>query len=259
MEDTMYYCCGVCDIGTARANNEDAFLIGRTVIGETYGNKIYECSLNAPFAAAVADGVGGERSGEIASSMALKLLSQYKFRDTDPEVADYLMKIHKKLVSYGAKHPESTNMQTTLCGVLIDDFECVTVINAGDSRLYRYRGGEIRQLTKDQSLVQLLYDAGRISYEEKHGHAQKNIILPVLGSTNDTPKPEVIRLDGFMLSGDILLACSDGLSDCLTAAQIEETLALPMHLSKRVAELVRQAKASGSKDNITVLAINRTN
>lgn len=250
---SLYYCCGICDMGTVRDNNEDAFLLGKTVVSEP-GR--FECTLDAPFFAAVADGVAGKLSGEVASRLALKSLAQTRITP-ELDLNARLLAVHKKLRSYGKSHKNAENMQTTLCLLTITDENGLMIANVGDSRMYSYINGEVRQLTRDQSLVQLLYEAGRISHEERHGHAQKNIILPAMGNTVTLPKPEIsLKPEGIPLGGTIII-CSDGLSDYLTAAEIEEQLAEPMKLLKRLKKLVESAKAKGSPDNITVAAVSR--
>lgn len=249
----MYYCCGICDMGNVRDNNEDAFLLGKTVIAEP-GR--FECILAAPFFAAVADGVAGELSGEIASRLALRTLAQTRItRELDLNVR--LLAVHKKLRSYGKTHKNAENMQTTLCLLTVRPDGTLSVANVGDSRMYSYRSGEVRQLTRDQSLVQLLYESGRITHEERQGHAQKNIILPVLGNTVTEPKPDISEGAPAMSLGDTIIICSDGLSDYMTAAEIEEQLAEPMKLLKRLKKLIEYAKAKGSPDNITVIAVSK--
>lgn len=246
----MYYCCGMTDRGAVRENNEDAFLISRTVYTEAQAEK----ETDVPFIAAVADGVGGENAGEIASRLSLEQLSAVKMsRRTD--ISAKLMNIHKKLRRYGKLHHEAANMQTTLCALAVDEDERAYVINIGDSRMYRMRGGKIRQLSTDQSLVQLLYEQGRISVDEKKHHAQRNIIMPVLGNSREDPTPEISEIDGGIQKGDLIVLCSDGLSDYITTGEFENILSEPMHISRRLKKLTEAAIKNGSPDNITVMAI----
>ena len=146
-------------------------------------------------------------------------------------------------------------MQTTLCALAVDDKGNAVMINSGDSRMYRYRGGKIKQLSRDQSLVQMLYDQGIITGEEKRTHAKKNVIFPVLGSLSDDPKPQIMPVEGGLLHGDIILMCSDGLSDSLTNGELEDILAQPKSLPKRLAAMVKRAVENGSRDNITAVAV----
>lgn len=245
----MYYCCGITDPGVNGEHNEDAFLINKTVMTRS----VLECTADAPFAAGVADGVGGEQFGEVASRLALELLSGMKIA---PGV-DYthkLLDIHRYIRKYGASK-KHYNMQTTLCALLLDSKGGAFIVNIGDSKLFRYRGGIIRQLSTDQSLVQLLYEKGEITREQKKNHIHKNVIFPVLGNLETNPKVEVTEIEGGIMPGDLILICTDGLADYITTGEFEEALAQPVKLPKRLAALVELAKKGGSKDNITAVGI----
>ena len=245
----MYYCCGISDRGNIRDHNEDAFLINRKVMSKS----VLESNLTSPFIVAVADGVAGEAKGEVASRLALEMLAGVRrFGKTD--YRKKVMDIHNKLKRYGKSHRNHENMQTTLCALAVDSKGRHQLINVGDSRLYFMRGGYLRQLSTDQSLVQVLYSEGHITAEEKFKHINRNLILPVLGSTSSDPAPQVVPIEP-MQYGDTILICSDGLSDYLTKGEIEEILAMPLKLPKRLSKLVDAAMENGSPDNITVLAV----
>ncbi len=245
----MYYCCGITDAGTARKHNEDAYLIKQKVKFDSHS----ECEIKAPFIAAVADGVAGESSGEVASRMALKLTSRIKPSPSTDYVKKFLG-IHKRLQNFG-KLFCSENMQTTLCALAVHTDGSAAIINTGDSKLFRYRGGILKQLSKDQSLVQVLYEQGEITAEEKRRHVNRNIIFPVLGNILSEPVIDVREIDGGLEYGDVILICTDGLADYITRGEFENTLALPLNLPKRLEELTRLAKKGGSTDNMTVVAI----
>lgn len=245
----MFYCCGITDTGAVREHNEDAFLIGRTVM--TVGNT--ERSVKPPMIAAVADGVAGEASGEVASRMALEMLAAVKpSRKINYE--QKILAIHAALQKYGVSHKRS-NMQTTLCALAVESDGKAIMMNVGDSRLYLYRGGKIKQISRDQSLVQMLYERGHITPEERRGHSQKNVIFPVLGNITEEPKPQISEIEGGLLHGDILILCSDGLSDSLTIGELEDILAQPKKLPKRLADMTERAIKNGSRDNITVVGV----
>ena len=246
----MYYCCGISDKGAVCDSNEDAVLINKRVFTDDHE----ECELEAPFIAAVADGVGGENAGEVASRMALEQLSALKYsKKTD--LSAKLMNIHTKLRRYAAVHSGHANMQTTLCALAVDEDERAFAVNVGDSRMYRCRGGCIRQLSTDQSLVQMLYEQGRITADEKKTHAQKNVIFPVLGNASEEPQPCITEIIGGVQRGDIIIICSDGLSDYITQGEFEEILALPMRLPRRIAKLAEAAIKNGSPDNVSVVGV----
>lgn len=246
----MYYCCGITDKGAVRDHNEDAYLINRIVLSGAQ----MESDIRPPFITAVADGVGGEAAGEVASRMALELLGSVRF-NSRVKLERKIMGIHEKLRRYGMTHGGSENMQTTMCALAVDESDHAYIINVGDSRLYRFRDGEIRQLSKDQSLVQLLYDQGRITGEERRSHAQKNVIFPVLGNIADDPSPDIAEIDGGIQNGDVIIICTDGVSDYLTKGEFEDILSRPMRLPKRLKALTDTAMENGSTDNLTAVGI----
>lgn len=245
----MFYCCGITDTGAVRDHNEDAFLIQKNVMtsGET------ETETGFPLIAAVADGVAGEASGEVASRKALEMLAAVK-PSPKTDYMQKIMSIHRSLQKYGVSH-NTRNMQTTLCALAVEQDGKAMLINAGDSRMYLYRGGILKQLSRDQSLVQMLYEQGHIAPEERRGHARKNVIFPVLGSLDSDPEPQICEIEGGLSHGDIIILCTDGLSDSLTAGEAEEILSRPKRLTRRLADMVEKAVQNGSHDNLTVVGV----
>ena len=244
----MFYCFGITEKGIM-PHNEDAMLINRNVMNEGFS----EQTIHAPFISAVSDGVSGERSGELASVMSLEMIRDLRY-DGTVELEDKIMEIHNKLADYSRSDPETHNMQATLCGIAVDEELNVISFNVGDSRLYRFRKGKLKQITRDQSLVQLLYDEGSITLEEKKTHVHRNIIFPVLGNLSATPKPDFIELDSIEY-GDVLLLCSDGLSDYVSQLDIEEILEYAEPMKNRLGRLVSKSLEKGCKDNITIIAM----
>ena len=215
-----------------------------------------EASLAAPFMVAVADGVSGERGGEIASKTCMELLRDINFTSRT-DLDEELGQIHTTLAQIGMTDEEMRNMQTTLCAVGIDENEELHTVNVGDSRLYRYRNGCLSQLSRDQSLVQMLYEEGSIQHWEMGTHKQKHVIFPVLGCLDSMPIFDIQMHHEQVKFGDILLLCSDGLSDVVGALEIEEILAKPKPLVRRLQLLRELAQENGSRDNISVLALTR--
>lgn len=245
----MYLCCAITNQGV-RPHNEDALLIHKTVITDG----VTETQLSAPFLIGVADGVSGERSGELASSTCMEMLKNVSFT-SHTDLDEKLMEIHSTLSELGSKDNATRNMQTTLCAVGIDENEMIHTINVGDSRLYRYRNGCLIQLSRDQSLVQMLYEEGSITREERETHKQKNVIFPVLGNLTSLPIFDIQEHEERIAFGDILLLCSDGLSDYVTSPEIEEILAMPKPLVRRLQLLIELALDNGSTDNITIIGL----
>lgn len=247
----MYYCCAMTNKGT-RPHNEDALLIHKTVLTDG----VTECELSKPFLLAVADGVSGELSGEIASSACLHMLKGVSF-SSRMDMKQKLSSIHEALTVLGTKQEDTQNMQTTLCALGVDEYDMLHSMNVGDSRLYRCRQGHLTQLSRDQSYVQILYEAGIITEEEKQTHVKRNIILPVLGNLNEQPEFDVREHREKIEYGDILLLCSDGLSDYVSKSDMEQILLLPKPLVRRLQLLMELALKNKSSDNITMIALVR--
>lgn len=245
----MYYCCGITEKGNM-THNEDAMLIGQSITDSGAS----EQTIKEPFIAAVSDGVSGEVSGEIASRMCLEMVRDIKYSKR-VRLDKKLIDIHKRLARFGDEHKETRNMQATLCGIAVDESNGINIINVGDSRLYRFRGGRLRQISRDHSLVQLLYEEGTITREERRTHIHRNVIFPVLGNIKSEPRIDIVPIEGGMEYGDILLLCTDGLSDYLSQIGIEEILELPKSLPVRLRMLVDKALEKGCDDNITVIAV----
>lgn len=244
----MFYCCAVTEQGR-KERNEDAVLIDNKLL--TFG--MMETEVDKPFIAAVCDGVSGEKSGDIASNMCLKVLAKQEY-SSQTNLTNELNRIHKILQRYGSFHKNSNNMQTTICGFAVDENLRMSCINVGDSRLYRFRDSKLKQLTKDQSLVEMLYEQGKIGYEEKRNHIHRNIIMPVLGNTTAQPNIDVNIIRDSPEHGDVFLICSDGLSDYIVKSEIEEILSMPMAMPKRLEEMVKRSLNKGCRDNISVIA-----
>ena len=245
----MYYCCAITDKGI-RPHNEDALLVHKTILTDG----VTERKLKPPFLIAVADGVSGEQSGELASEMCVKMLKDVPFSSKTDMLA-VLMQIHTNLAQIGAKHQNTMNMQTTLCAVGIDERGNMHTINVGDSRLYRFRDATLTQLSKDQTLVQVLFDNGTITHEERRTHKHRNIIFPVIGNVSNVPKFDISSEHQKLQPNDILLLCSDGLSDYVTDEEINLILQNPAPLVRRLQLLLELADSNGSRDNITLVAL----
>ena len=164
------------------------------------------------------------------------------------------MDVHRRLSGYSQLDPVSRNMQTTLCGFAVTADDKALVFNVGDSRLYRFREGRIRQISRDQSLVQMLIDKGTITAEEKKDYVHRNIISPAFGNMKNDPTIDITELEDGLEYGDILLLCSDGLSDFLSSYEIQEIMQLPKPLRKRLDMLAAAALIRGGNDNITAVA-----
>lgn len=217
------------------------------------------------FVAVVCDGMGGAAGGQIASKLAVdsfvsrltsKLtafaesasrLSDIAFTDILNEAVQYA---NAKVYSRSKKDPELYGMGTTLVACLKIK-KNIYVVNTGDSRLYAVKGDNIRLITIDHSYVQTLVDSGAITQEEAQSHPDKNIITRAIGIKDD------VLCDHFLLSDDVdmLLLCSDGLSNMLEADEILRIVSTPGSITSGASELIRQANIAGGTDNITAILI----
>ncbi|HUA69454.1 MAG TPA: protein phosphatase 2C domain-containing protein, partial [Solirubrobacteraceae bacterium] len=217
-----------------RANNEDSVF----------------CS---PRLVAVADGVGGAAAGEVASRCAInEMISLEASRLTsalDVAVHGALQKANSALSFLVECRPEWAGMATTLTAVALSNDGDYVIANVGDSRTYLSRDGELRQLTRDQSLVQELIDRGSITREQARGHPQRSVVLESLdGNEHAIGAPALHRAR----LGDRLLLCSDGISDYLTDDQI--AVALRTRSPQDAAQqLVAMALDAGSRDNVSAV------
>lgn len=209
-----------------------------------------------------ADGMGGALAGEVASNLAVTVVAGEMQRraeagSTPPSGDDARVRMLIEAVetAHAAIRAESENnatrrgMGTTLTAAWVEG-EGAVIAQVGDSRAYLFRGGHLKQLTKDQSLVGKLIEDGIISEEEAERIAGKNIILQALGSEEPL---EVVAERVRLQPGDLLLLCTDGLSTVVSNKEIEEDLrrgGAPAEVAQR---LIALAEKRGGPDNITVI------
>ncbi len=204
--------------------------------------------------ALLADGMGGHNAGEVASAIAVEVISE-QLKSAEDGIAGALLEsaveqANSAIYQQATAQPRLYTMGTTVVALSLHahTLHCAHV---GDSRLYRLRGGELQQLSRDHSLVQELLDEGMIDAEQARTSEQKNVITRALGLE---PEVEVEMTEDTALGGDSYLLCSDGLSDRLRDEEIAELLAgeaLP-----EVAEnLINAANRHGGEDNISVIVI----
>ncbi|MFN3266272.1 MAG: Stp1/IreP family PP2C-type Ser/Thr phosphatase [Deinococcales bacterium] len=200
----------------------------------------------------VADGMGGHRTGEVASSMAIEslLAAMKELNDIPPQSLPRAMqRSNLSVFQYASRRAESRGMGTTMTAVVIDGNAAV-IGHVGDSRAYLIRNNRIEQLTRDHSWVAERVRQGLLSEEEARDHKWRNVITNALGS-----RPQ-LRLDLFglnLLEGDMILVCSDGLSNLISDRQM---LQVAQEYSYEPVEMVTQtlvslANAAGGYDNIT--------
>jgi PPM family protein phosphatase len=254
---------GRTDVGLVRERNEDSFLYGDLVSGSSVSNNnAAVLRLEAvPAMLMVADGVGGAASGEIASSMATTIAYDY-LRDRwqlgglrgTVVVADALQQAlfaaNKAIHAHAVNNRTHHGMGTTATLALTVN-GMIYFAQVGDSRAYIVRGGAATQMTKDQSLVQRMVDAGKMTQQQAEKSEHRNIILQALGP-EEAVVPELTR--DRLRDGDIVLLCSDGLSNQVSSTEIATMAAEASGLDGLCNVLVNRALETGAPDNVTVVA-----
>jgi PPM family protein phosphatase len=260
---------GLTDRGRARPDNEDQFLIAelaRTLwVRQTslpqpktyYGRNRGHIFL-------VADGMGGHEAGEVASALTvatietfvlhiLKRFSNLHTADEQAVLKDFQAALHQadaRLFEEAAHHPELTGMGTTLTMAFASGWK-LFVVHAGDSRCYLFRQGELRQLTVDHTWAVELARRGVIKPEEVCRHQYRHVVTNVLGGDEAGVRADVLRAD--LETGDVVLLCSDGLTDMLPDDRIAAVLAAEHEPQAACERLVAEANGKGGRDNITAV------
>jgi PPM family protein phosphatase len=221
------------DTGPVRDHNEDAVFA-------------------SPRMVAVADGVGGEAAGEVASQAAINALAHVEKLRNDGALGDALAGAvaegNKSIAFIAGVRPSTAGMATTLTVVALDG-DCWTVANLGDSRAYLLRDGVLMRLTRDDSFVQELVDAGMVGEDEARVHPQRNVVTGVLdGAPDREPTIGHHRAQ----PGDRVLVCSDGLSDVVADEAIARILATPAR-EDAAAALLETALHAGARDNVSLV------
>ena len=231
------------DVGRIRKENQDS----------VYAKQIDD---NAALLI-VADGMGGHKGGRTASRSAIeqiviKILGGYRENLTDEEICDLLriavFEANGNIYSASLKDFELVGMGTTVVVAIITGGTLYTA-NVGDSRLYHFSKGELKQITTDHSYVESLVSKGIISKDEARNHPKKNVITRAVGSESMVDI-DIFRTD--VSKGDKILLCSDGLYGFVSDEQISALLT--KELDGAVHALVALANENGGRDNITVAA-----
>ena len=223
---------GLTDVGRQRHTNEDRY---------------YE---SAPVFA-VADGMGGARSGEVASQIAVDEFSHQDIADGSPEdrLAEIARAANRKIYELAQSDESHAGMGTTLTAAMLGDNE-ISLGHVGDSRAYRFRDDKLERLTQDHSLVEELMRMGRLSPEDAEVDPRRSIITRALGPE---PTVEVETCTYPAKGGDVYLLCSDGLTGMVSEDRMAEILRARSSLDQAARALVDEANQSGGKDNITVV------
>ncbi len=244
------------DTGIERPGNEDAFLVADLTTGNVgLGAKMSTHRIGERGSLmVVSDGMGGAAAGEIASAMAVKTIRDALMGPlADVEICGQLKlateQANEQIWEYARENRKFTGMGATLTAVLIRDTSAY-IAQVGDSRAYMIRGDQVKQLTRDQSLVQLLLDSGAIQ-EDQVSSVPQNVIMQALGTSHTV---EVAMASAELCRDDLLLVCTDGLSNKVTAEEMRNIVAESESLNVACRRLVELANERGGEDNITVIA-----
>lgn len=233
---------GKTDVGKVRTSNQDYFSFQQLPDDRCF--------------VVVCDGMGGYKGGNIASEIAVntaietltELLSG-PYTDIELVITEAIKRANRAVFIASLKNEELSNMGTTMVVAYMDKTN-YAIANVGDSRAYLLRKGEFTQLSHDQSLVQSMVDSGTISAEEARTHPYKNVVTQVIG--RDT-SPQINFAFGNSMADDLILVCTDGLTNMLKDEEISEKVKSFERIDEDVcASLIESANEHGGTDNITV-------
>ncbi|WP_374949012.1 PP2C family protein-serine/threonine phosphatase [Mucilaginibacter sp.] len=238
---------GITDTGRVRDNNEDTF------IAETLGNSIVLAS--------VIDGVGGYNGGEVASAIAKDVITRHMSKvdgDYIPAMIDALKQASAAIFN---KKQTEVGLESMACVVTVAIADVANNIfyyaHVGDTRLYLLRDESLVKISKDHSFVGFLEDSGRLTETAAMNHPKRNEINKALGFTTqiDTDESFIETGSSPFLPGDMLLLCSDGLTDLVDKAGMSAILTQDTSLTDKATQLITAANSNGGKDNVTVVLV----
>lgn len=227
--------CGKTDVGKVRQQNEDFW------------------TFDPPHLVMIADGMGGHAAGEIASGMAARSVKLF-LQDTDDidemVLANAIRQANREIYQTARSNESYSGMGTTMI-LCYEKDDAIHWAHVGDSRLYIYRQGMLHQITQDHSFVGELERSGQITSEEAKVHPKRNLLTRAVGAEAE------IEIDtGTILpeQNDLLLLCTDGLTNMVTEAEIATLIDAHLDsLDEAVTQLIDTANAYGGNDNITVV------
>jgi PPM family protein phosphatase len=253
--DAAITVCATTDLGRERANNEDAYVVWDARTQLMFGFPM-GVAHGVPYGAtllAVADGMGGENAGEVASGLTLQSLrlaiARRLLRSSPAAALRSAIQSANEAVTAAADVPGRMGMGSTLVAALVEE-DRAYVATIGDSRAYVLRGDTLVRLTKDQTYLQLLIDQHVLTPREVEHFPHKNVILQAIGRTKTLRVP--IK-QWTLCRNDVLLLCSDGLTGEVEDDEIRAILCAAPCLDDATRGLVRAANARGGHDNITVV------
>lgn len=231
----------ITDTGKVRTHNEDSVIIVNNLSGEHL--------------MVVADGMGGHKAGEVASSIVVNgLAEKFKKLEQVGEKQDAVNWIRKNvselndaIFKYTDEFSESKGMGTTLVlSIVTKDY--ILFGNVGDSSGFVMKKGSLYKVTKDHTLVNLLVETGELTKEEAENHPRKNVLMRALGANN----PIDVDIFDVDTESSAILLCSDGLTNMLTKTQIEKVLNSELSLEEKIVKLIRKSNLRGGTDNVSI-------
>ena len=244
------------DVGMMREGNEDSYLVDQTTSADSDAlASVQHLSTEHGIILMISDGIGGAAAGEVASLLAVESVRDATKRDGLKDkialrkmVYDAVQTANDIIVAKAAEHPRLRGMgaTATVAGILRD---VLVIAQVGDSRGYVIRGNEVVQVTKDQTFVRTLVDAGNITEEEAETHPRRHILLQALAQK----EIEIPMTELQLRRGDVLLLCSDGLSGLVGKEDMVKAVSSSSSLNGAAGTLVNLANDRGGPDNITLI------
>ena len=236
----------ISDTGKVRTHNEDSVMIVKNLSGE--------------YLLVVADGMGGHKAGEVASSIVVNGLTE-KFKNLPAVgekdaavnwIRENVSKLNDDIFKYTDEFPESKGMGTTLVlSIVTKDY--ILFGNVGDSSGFVFKGGNLYKVTKDHTLVNLLVETGELTKEEAVNHPRKNVLMRALGA-NHPIDVDIFDVD---TSCDGIFLCSDGLTNMLSVSQIEKVLNSDLTIEEKIVKLIKKSNLRGGTDNISIACLQK--
>jgi protein phosphatase len=260
---------GLTDRGKVRPSNEDQFLVADLsrilrVRQTSMPQEPTQQSRSRGHVLVVADGMGGHNAGEVASALSVETVEAFvvellrRFSNLQGEdetgvvhdLREAVLQADARIFEEAREHRELRGMGTTLTMAFASGCR-LFVLHAGDSRCYLFRAGRLEQLTEDHTLVAELVSHGVIRPEEARQHPHRHVVTNALGGDQAGVRVDVQRAT--LEPGDVVLLCSDGLTDLLDDRRIAAILAMEFEPEAACSRLVAEANKAGGKDNITVV------
>lgn len=230
-------------VGQRRETNQDYMYTSETAVG------------NLPNLFLVADGMGGHAAGDYASRFTVEKIVEYvkQCGQSEPVAAlkEAIMYANRLLIEEASADPGKTGMGTTVVAAVVQGDRLYTA-NVGDSRLYVVNQEQIIQVTRDHSLVEEMVRLGEMDKEDARVHPDKNIITRAIGVF---PEVSADFFETVLKDGDIVMLCSDGLTNMVEDAQIKRIILGQRDIVEKTETLVKTANENGGRDNITVVLI----